>query len=321
MLALCGASGLWATGSDEEANAAPTLKRKRSDDDVGPAPKEAVQQPENKKRRLSQKKSTGTPRYLGKPVMSSVLALPEEQIYADGQLDTGFKKLLQDKAILMRFLELFVPECKVGVEDIETLGGLSEYTPSGDRTSLENFYIQITDGRRFPLKKPVTDDSSTLFPQGKEWDPTFFESFTDRQWFLSILRHAQDLTAERLKPLKPYIKQKPFVRSMLKVLRYKKWTLQDKLEYKSETFELQRVYGATFLIARERAREEARLEKERKETLEVWAQLILRGAVTFEIAKESLSAEAVAALKEYLSGRLTKSIRPRSAVSDSTTTS
>ena len=285
LLVLCGASGLWALGSDDEASATPTLKRKRSDDDV--ASSASKEQPESKKRRPNQKKSAGTPCSLGKPVMSRVLALPEEQIYADGQLDTGFKKLLQDKAILMKFLELFVPECKVGVEDIETLGGLSEYTPSGDRTSLENFYVQTTDGERFPLKKPVMDDSSTLFPEGKEWDPTFFESFTDQQWFLSILRHAQDLTAERLKPLKPYIKQKPFVKSMLKVLRYKKWTLKDKLEYKSETYELQRVYGATFLIARERAREEARekgrqegfkigLEEARKETLELWAQLILR---------------------------------------------
>ena len=53
LLALCGASGLWAPGpGDDQSSAAPTLKRKRSDDDVGPAPKEAVQQPKSKKRRL-----------------------------------------------------------------------------------------------------------------------------------------------------------------------------------------------------------------------------------------------------------------------------
>ena len=120
LLALCGAGDLWAPGpGDDEGSAAPTLKRKRSDDDV--ASSASKEQPESKKRRPNQKKSAGTPCYLGKPVMSRVLALPEEQIYADGQLDTGFKKLLQDKAILMKFLELFVPECKVGVEDIETI--------------------------------------------------------------------------------------------------------------------------------------------------------------------------------------------------------
>ncbi|MGB0919574.1 MAG: hypothetical protein ACPGUZ_03570 [Holosporaceae bacterium] len=58
LLALCGANGLWAPGpgddeASDEASAAPTLKRKRSDDEAGPAPKEAASlQPERPAKKI-----------------------------------------------------------------------------------------------------------------------------------------------------------------------------------------------------------------------------------------------------------------------------
>ncbi|MGB0919524.1 MAG: PD-(D/E)XK nuclease family transposase [Holosporaceae bacterium] len=429
LLALCGTGGLWAPGpGDDESSAAPTLKRKRSDDDVGPAPKKAVQQPESKKRRLnpdtqtpnkgkakkaeaesptdSQKSDASHHSARSEPVMSEVLALPEGQIHADARRDISFKKLMDDKVVLVKFLELFVPECKVGVEEVEKASvAIPELPFSGEPQVFMDFHAKTKDGKHYIIEmqtarhtffderclfywaatysgqlkgkkykkddwfrhlKPVIalqvvnynsnaakgiqapEDSKDplceraqqnplpkgqfikhykvrcehskqtlddfhmiqielprakkalkLFPHGntKKWDSTFFENFTDQQWFLSILRHAQDFTAERLESLKSYIDQKPFVKSMFEALKYQMWELKDQTAYKTETQELQRVYGATFLIEREHAREEGREEGR----IDLLAALVQRQQLSFQVAAEYLDDKQTEQLKELVS--------------------
>lgn len=421
LLALCGASGLWAPGpGDDEASAAPTLKRKRSDDDVassaskkrrldpetqtpdkGKKPKASSASPTDSQKSVASNQSARS-----EPVMSEVLALPEGQIHADARRDISFKKLMDDKVVLVKFLELFVPECKVGVEEVEKASvAIPELHFAGEQQVCMDFHAKTKDGKHYIIEmqtarhtffderclfywaatysgqlkgkkykkddwfrhlKPVIalqvvgydsnaskgitappgskdflleraqenplpegqfikhykvrcehskqtlDDlhmiqielprakkALKLFPHGntKKWDPTFFESFTDRQWFLSILRHAQDFTAERLESLKPYIDQKPFVKSMFESLKYKLWQLEDKTTYKTETQELQRVYGATFLIAREQGREEGREE----ERIDLLAKLVQRQQLSFQVAAEYLDEKQTAQLKELAS--------------------
>ena len=452
LLALCGAGGLWAPGpGDDEASAAPTLKRKRSDDDVGPAPKEAVQQPKSKKRRLdpdtqtpdkgkakkaeaesptdSHKSDASHHSARSEPVMSEVLALPEGQIHADARRDISFKKLMESNVVLVKFLELFVPECKVGVEEVEKASvAIPELPFAGEKQVFMDFYAKTKDGKHYiiemqtarhtffderclfywaatysgqlkgkkykkddwfrhlkpvialqvvgydsnaskgikappgskdflleraqenPLPKgqfikhykvrcehskqtlddlhmiqielPRAKKALKLFPHGntKEWDPTFFENFTDQQWFLSILRHAQDFTAERLESLKPYIDQKPFVKLMFESLQYKVWQLEDRTTYKTETQELQRVYGATFLIAEDRGlqrglkkgrkeglkqgREEGEKkgqEQERQKKLASFAQLVQQKKLTLESALMCLDEDEKKQLQQLMS--------------------
>ncbi|MEH0002582.1 MAG: PD-(D/E)XK nuclease family transposase [Holosporaceae bacterium] len=425
LLALCGTDSLWAPGpgddkASDEASAAPTLKRKRSDEDVassaskkrrldpntqtpnkGKAKKAETESPTD-----SQKSDASHHSARSEPVMSEVLALPEGQIHADARRDISFKKLMDDKIVLVKFLELFVPECKVGVAEIEKAPvAIPELPLPGEQQVFMDFHAKTKDDKHYIIEmqtarhtffderclfywaatysgqlkgkkykkddwfrhlKPVIalqvvnynsnaakgiqapEDSKDplceraqqnplpkgqfikhykvrcehskqtlddfhmiqielprakkvlkLFPHGntKKWDSTFFKSFTDQQWFLSILRHAQDFTAERLESLKPYIDQKPFVKSMFEALKYQMWELKDQTAYKTETQELQRVYGATFLIEREHAREEGREEGK----LSTLARLIRRQMITFEQAKEFLSESQVTQLKELVS--------------------
>merc|ERR1712121_122374 len=105
---------------------------------------------------------------------------------------------------------------------------------------------------------------------------------------------------------------------MFEALKYQMWELRDQTAYKTETQELQRVYGATFLIEREHAREEGREEGR----IDLLAKLVQRQQLSFQVAAEYLDEKQTAQLKELVSAEqqetATTAVQPP-AEPDSTT--
>lgn len=162
------------------------------------------------------------------------------------------------------------------------------------------------------IELPRADKIRNLFPHGntKKVDLRPFQKFTKQDWFLSILRHAQDYTPELLQHLRRPLQKHTYVKKMLQTLEHKKWDMEHRKSY-ADTGDLLDMYEGTLAIAE--ARGEAKAEaRERQKKLKEVAALIKKKLLTPNQAQKAFSfrKEEMKRLRQLVKGKGKAAAKP-----------
>ena len=197
------------------------------------------------------------------------------------------------------------------------------------KQELDHFHmIQIELPRANKIRK--------LFPRNKKKKPDFayFKQFTEQDWFLSILRHAEDYTPKLLEKLhKKQCIKNTFVDQMLKTLTHANWKPPIKFSYAKDSKIFVELFEVPLALAEDKdrrkgikkgikeglkvGREEAR-KQERATQLRHVADLVHQKHLTLAVAQQAFqfTDKEMRKLRKKLKKKGAEASQPRTSTTE-----